>query len=74
MKRRFKNNFWRGILCHFKWYRSWYGGVWEHWIVDTATLHGTWWFDLDKTTEENQGIRPSMVCKGTPIVEDYRGL
>ena len=66
----FRRWFWRWRLANYQWYRRWYGSVWERWIVDFPVC-STVWHDLEITTQE-RGERPGALCRGTPIVEDYR--
>ena len=52
-------------LCSFKWYRKWYGGRWEEWIVDDY-FQTLWFPTADGNTERPPGAH------GTPNVENYR--
>jgi hypothetical protein len=68
-RRWFTSNLWKALFSSFRWYRRWYGGVWELWHVDSP-VNGQVWHELDGPTEG--GPRPSPLCRGTPTVEDYR--
>lgn len=60
----------RALLSSFRWYRRWHGGVWERWWVDGG-VNSCVWHELPTTSKE-LGRRPSVICRGTPVVEDYR--
>lgn len=64
----FRGHFWVSLLCHFRWYRRWHGGVWELWLLDAPAV--SMWYVLEEPTRG--GARPSPSCRGTPTVEDYR--
>lgn len=65
----FRSTFCRAILGDFQWYRRWYGGVWELWWVDYPVCTAVW-HDVPEPT--GRGPRPTPLCRGTPVVEDYR--
>lgn len=52
------------VLADFRWYRKWRGGRWERWWIDD--VHCFAWFQNDGPE------RPHPLCRGTPVVEDYR--
>ena len=54
-------------LDRFRWYRRLCGGHWELWWVET--VGGDVWHQLDRCSRD--GARPTPLCRGTPICEDY---
>lgn len=52
-------------LCAFRWYRKWYGGRWEEWIVDD--YFQTLWLPSHTGNRE----RPPG-AHGSPNVETYK--
>ena len=70
VSRLFRSKTMRVLLSECKWYRRWYGGVWEQWYVDSP-VNRTVWHNVVAPTAET-GVRPAVICRGTPTVEDYR--
>ena len=56
-------------LSHFRWFRKMLGGRWERWWVDSPVNDTMWHWREDW---EDMSERPTCICRGTPIIEDYR--
>jgi hypothetical protein len=56
------------LFSRYRWYRRWRGGVWELWWNGRP---GDRWHHLTMTSAEAHR-RPTGICRGLPIVEDYR--
>jgi len=57
---------WLGsFFRYWRWGRRLAGGRWERWYVDFPVCMDSWY---RVTVPEG---RPSMLCRGTPTVEDY---
>jgi hypothetical protein len=61
----FRRPFWRVWLSKYRWYRRWYGGRWEKWCTDHPVCSDIWYNDCV------EGERPCVLCRGTPVIEDY---
>jgi hypothetical protein len=59
-------------LEHCRWYRRWRGGHWELWWVDDP-IGAQVWHHLPCCHKEATTFsgRPSTLCRGTPLCEDY---
>jgi hypothetical protein len=53
----------------YQWYRRLCGGRWELWWVDAPVCSDIWHRVTDFTYAT--GKRPSVLCRGTPIEEDW---
>ena len=51
------------------WYRKWFGGHWEHWLLDQP-LGNKVWLDQPGCARLNTSLRPA-VGRGQPDCEDY---
>lgn len=56
------------LFDRFLWYRKWKGGKWECWDCDM--IYSMVWYQVEEFTEIG-GKRPSAICRGTPICEDW---
>jgi hypothetical protein len=57
------------FLCEYKFFRRLAGGRWEKWYVDVPICSLIWHHDSDGLGHSDG--RPSVLCRGTPTVEDY---
>jgi hypothetical protein len=62
-----KLSFVRHILKRNRWYRKWYGGVWEYWYIEMCM--SSFWLHVPSDRRYPQYVPCSG--HGTPIVEDY---
>lgn len=58
-------------FTRYQWFRKWRGGRWELWWVDSPINAAVW---HHRSVEEDMDQRPTAICRGTPIIEDYRCL
>lgn len=67
----FTSLFFLCALRQFTWYRRWHGGRWELWHVDFPFCASIW-HELEGRQLESESRRPTGLCRGTPVVEDWR--
>ena len=67
------SNFWpRHFLGKFGWYRSWYGGRWEHHYIEICASFI--WLEVENPKHywETGYRQPCSRC--TPLIEHYESL
>ena len=56
------------IFCDFRWYRKLTKARWERWWVDV--IYDDVWHRV-KEWSDITGEKPTAICRGTPIKEDW---
>lgn len=56
------------LFTEFRWWRRLRGGKWERWWVDV--VYSDSWHPVTEFSRL-AGCRPTAICRGTPIEEDW---